>query len=425
MSVNAYDSAPVEKFLRESNHAILGELAANNQHALEDMQKFAWLEQIALLKRAFVEQMEGWLFLEMQIPRMRKRADAVFLAKSIVFVIEFKVGADKHAASALAQVEDYALDLKNFHEGSHNVPIVPVLVSTEARGGEWELVFAEDQVAKPVRVNGAELGECLRALSEQRSLEALSGDSWRNGGYRPTPTIIQAAQTLYAGHGVKDISRHDSGAKNLQETSETILKAVRNARIEHSKIVCFVTGVPGSGKTLAGLNLATLRSGGDASENAVFLSGNGPLVDVLREALTRDRVRQTGSKRDVAYREVSSFIQNIHHFRGEYLKDEKSPSDHVVIFDEAQRAWNQREVSKFMLRKKGIANLGMSEPEFLLRTMDQSRRLVRRYLSDWRRTGDQHGRGGYLGMDQCLGDQAAGLESLCFATHRVAGIRSA
>ncbi len=335
------------------------------------MQRFAWLEQIRLLKRVLTDNSGGWIGLEVQIPRMGKRADAVLVVDEAVIVLEFKVAAEQHSPAAIRQVEDYALDLKNFHEGSHMVPIVPVLISTHAVTKPWSVEFAPDQVAKPIAVNATSLSDCIGSIRSQQPHAKVCLKTWQAGGYRPTPTIIQAAQTLYNTHSVDAISRSDAGATNLRDTSQAVFDVIHRARVSKHKAICFVTGVPGSGKTLAGLNIATVRSEADSSENAVFLSGNGPLVDVLREALTRDKVQQTGAKRAATYREVSSFIQNIHHFRGEYVNDSSAPADRVVVFDEAQRAWNEREVSKFMLRKRGIIDFGMSEPEFLLRTMDR------------------------------------------------------
>jgi hypothetical protein len=190
-------------------------------------------------------------------------------------------------------------------------------------------------------------------------------------GYRPTPTIVEAAEILYRTHSVTDISRSDAGAKNLQVTSASVSEIIDRARENNSKCICFVTGVPGSGKTLAGLNIATRRSDEHRDEHAVFLSGNGPLVEVLREALARDKARREGISKKTAQREVRSFIQNIHHFRDEYVGNDAVPVEKVVVFDEAQRAWTREQAASFMQRKRGQANFAMSEPEFLISVMDR------------------------------------------------------
>jgi hypothetical protein len=186
---------------------------------------------------------------------------------------------------------------------------------------------------------------------------ALHPAGWEASPYQPTPTIIEAAQALYSQHSVDSIARHDAGARNLRVTSQRIEELIDDARKNQRKIIVFVTGVPGAGKTLVGLNVATKKRDGTQPTHAVFLSGNGPLVAVLREALTRDevsRVKKHGDsiRKGVAGQKVKAFIQNVHHFRDEGLQQEIAPSDHVVIFDEAQRAWNLAQTANFMSRRK-------------------------------------------------------------------------
>jgi hypothetical protein len=303
---------------------------------------------------------------------MGKRADALLIAADLVFVIEFKIGASEHSASAVDQVQDYALDLKNFHEGSHSVAIVPVLVSTRASSQPVaSLEFADDLVASPVKTNAADLGTLVDQICAAHNGPTFDIDDWMAKGYRPTPTIIEAARVLYRTHSVTDISRYDAGAKNLQETSASVNAIIDRSRQTRTKSICFVTGVPGSGKTLAGLNIATRRFDDNHDEHAVFLSGNGPLVNVLREALARDKAARENIPKKTAAREVRSFIQNIHHFRDEYVAKTDVPIEKVVIFDEAQRAWTREQASNFMQRKRAQPNFDMSEPEFLISVMDR------------------------------------------------------
>jgi hypothetical protein len=372
MAIKAYYNAPVSSFLQDNDERILGVLTAQHHHALEEPQRWAWLQQISILKNALTRHPDGQLFLEFYIPRMGKRADAVLVSRNIVFVMEFKAGASEHSASAFDQVEDYALDLKNFHEGSHFVPIVPVLVSTNAKSQPTpELEFADDLVASPVGTNSTELGPLIDNLCAAHAFSRLNIGEWMAKGYRPTPTIVEAAQVLYRTHSVTDISRSDAGAKNLQQTSASVSSIIDRARQNQIKAICFVTGVPGSGKTLAGLNIATRRSEEHHDEHAVFLSGNGPLVDVLREALARDKARRDGISKKTAEREVHSFVQNVHHFRDEYVGNDDVPVEKVVVFDEAQRAWTREQTAGFMHRKRGQADFNMSEPEFLISVMDR------------------------------------------------------
>jgi Uncharacterized conserved protein (DUF2075) len=372
MPIKAYYNAAVSSFLKDENERILGALTVQHHHALDEQQRWAWLQQILILKTALASRPSGRVFLEFYIPRMGKRADALLVAENIVFVIEFKAGASLHLAGAFDQVEDYALDLKNFHEGSHKAPIVPVLVSTKAESEPIpNLRFASDLVASPVRTNATDMGALIDAICAAHSFPALDIEDWMGKGYKPTPTIVEAAETLYRTHRVTDISRSDAGAKNLRETSASVSTVIDRARQNHTKTICFVTGVPGSGKTLAGLNIATRRSVEHLDEHAVFLSGNGPLVDVLREALTRDKAMREGISKKTAEREVRSFIQNIHHFRDDYVGNDAIPIEKVVVFDEAQRAWTREQAAKFMQRKRGQSDFNMSEPEFLVGVMDR------------------------------------------------------
>lgn len=187
----------------------------------------------------------------------------------------------------------------------------------------------------------------------------------------PTPTIIEAAQALYSNHNVEEISRSDSGAYNLSITTKKINYIIEYSKANNKKSICFITGVPGAGKTLAGINIANERHKFEENEHAVFLSGNFPLVDVLQEALARnEKMRNHASKTD-ALRRVKSFIQIIHHYRDAYVGNNVVPTEKVVIFDEAQRAWTQKQISSFMARKKGIFNFDYSEPEFLISTLDR------------------------------------------------------
>lgn len=372
MPIRAYYNAPLPSFVDDDTERILGVLTEEHHHSLEEQQRWAWLQQISILKDAFSSRPRGRIFLEFYIPRMGKRADAVLVTENIVFVIEFKAGASEHTSNAFDQVEDYALDLKNFHEGSHTVPIVPLLVSTNAESRPMpKLEFAEDLVAFPVGTNGADLKSVIDDICARSDYPALNIDDWMATGYKPTPTIIEAAEVLYRTHEVADISRKDASAKNLQETSASVSRIVDQARQSSRKSICFVTGVPGSGKTLAGLNISTRRSEEHHDEHAVFLSGNGPLVEVLREALARDKARREAISKKTAERAVRTFIQNIHHFRDHYVGNDDIPLEKVVVFDEAQRAWTRDQAANFMQRKRGQADFDMSEPEFLISVMDR------------------------------------------------------
>lgn len=368
----AYYEADITAYCDTSEKEILGALAQLHGFSLEIQQRNAWQEQIRLLKNALADIKTGRVFFEFSIPRMGKRADVVLLISGIIFVIEFKVGADKFDRVALEQVHDYALDLKNFHRGSHELPILPILVATKALPQEIpSLQWSADQVAQPVSVSPSGLAELINTTLAQSKNHPIELGNWARSGYQPTPTIVEAAQALYRDHEVREISRSDAGAKNLSHTTDCLASIIEHAKGEKRKTICFVTGVPGAGKTLAGLNIATIRSREHSDEHAVFLSGNGPLVEVLREALARDQSKREGISKKDALRKVASFVQNIHHFRDEALKNARPPAERVVVFDEAQRAWNREQTTKFMQQKRGYPDFDESEPAFLVSVMDR------------------------------------------------------
>jgi hypothetical protein len=368
----AYYDAPIGAFLAAEEASILGTLVQQHGFALEHQQRGAWTAQIRLLQAALAGLTEGHILFEFAIPRMGKRADVVLLAGGVLLVVEFKVGASSFDHAAVLQVHDYALDLKNFHKGSHDVPIVPVVIATRAPAPVFPKVrYAADQIAEPVLLDLAQLPDLIAHASSDRSAPAIEVEAWMRSGYQPTPTIVEAAQALYQEHDVEEIARSDASAQNLSHTTGRISEIIDRSKSGRRKSICFVTGVPGAGKTLAGLNIATKRAQEHSDEHAVFLSGNGPLVTVLREALARDEALRLSTTKKDALRKVSSFIQNIHHFRDEALANIAAPAEKVAIFDEAQRAWTREQASKFMQTKRGHLGFDMSEPEFLISVMDR------------------------------------------------------
>jgi hypothetical protein len=368
----AYYQAPIPAFVVTEQDTILGELVRAHVFAVEHQQRNAWLRQISLMKEVVARIKTGHIFFEFAIPRMGKRADVVLVIGGIILVLEFKVGATAFDRSAIEQAHDYALDLKNFHRGSQKLPIVPILVATEATSGDvQEFLWAADMVAAPVMTNASELRETISRCVIMGGKVSINLGDWLSSGYQPTPTIVEAAQALYQQHRVEEIARSDAGARNLDVTADCIAQIIKRSQQAQRKAICFVTGVPGAGKTLAGLNIATKRQQEHSDEHAVFLSGNGPLVAVLREALARDESARDGISKKDALRKVASFIQNIHHFRDEALRDLTPPYERVVVFDEAQRAWTRDQAAKFMRTKRGHDGFNMSEPEFLIGVMDR------------------------------------------------------
>ncbi|WP_243450709.1 DNA/RNA helicase domain-containing protein [Sandarakinorhabdus glacialis] len=358
--------------------AILGALTNALPFAAEIAQRGAWKVEIDHLQLIGAQLPTAEIFLEFAIPRMGRRADAIIVAGGLVFVLEYKVGERSFPRHAIEQVHGYALDLKNFHVTSHDKAIVPLLISTEAPPQQLGLGFwADDRVHEPIRLGVGDVLPTIQRMIAVGGAAPFDAAEWASGGYRPTPNIIEAAEALYRGHAVTEISRSEAGAENLTRTAAAIEAVVDRMKANGGKAICFVTGVPGAGKTLAGLNIACGRMAKDVGEDATFLSGNGPLVDVLREALKRDvRARKgrpvagDGDARHLAERSPDKFVQNVHHFRDEYLLG-AIPSEHVVVFDEAQRAWDRKQTAEFMRKKRGQAGFDMSEPAFLLSVMDR------------------------------------------------------
>ena len=372
----SYYASTIERFINLDGDMILASMVKNHPFDLNDLTRDSWLEEIDILKKQLAG-IGGYIMLEYMIPRMGKRVDAVVISEGLIFLLEFKVGAEQYTSSALDQVMDYALDLKNFHADSYDKVIVPVVVCTEAPDVKNQISAYEDDILHVLRANKNTLSDVLREVFKNyHGTPSVDAQSWQEAEYKPTPTIIEAAQALFNKHTVEDIYRNDAEAKNLSVTMGKIKSIIKYSRKNHKKSIVFVTGVPGAGKTLVGLKLATELYNSETEDDAVFLSGNQPLVTVLQEALSRDKVQQeseNGNKisKDFAKKEVKKFIQIIHHYRDYYVGNDVCPYERIAIFDESQRAWTKDEISSFMARKKGIKNFVYSEPEFLISTMDR------------------------------------------------------
>ena len=374
-----YYCEPITTFLQQTSSEILGELVRHST-SVEQPQRDAWLEQISILKNALESYRgRGKVFFEYSVPRLGKRIDAVVVIDAVIFVLEFKVYEELFTSYAIDQVWDYALDLKNFHEPSHNQYIAPILIATRFSGvlPSAPSAAATDKLFAPIKATPGSLQDAIAGVLRVVGTTPIDLVEWELGRYCPTPTIVEAAMALYNGHSVAEISRSDASATNLTRTSEAISRIIRSSREERRKSICFLTGVPGAGKTLVGLNIATEHINKASDLYSVFLSGNGPLVDILREALARDKVRQEkelGKKKrkGEVMSEVKMFIQNVHHFRDDCLIDpSRPPIEHVALFDEAQRAWNLAMTANFMRRKKGRPDFRHSEPEFLISCLDR------------------------------------------------------
>lgn len=374
----AYYRAAVAEFLADDTARVLGSLAGRSELEgftdLKQRQIRAWKKQIPSLKSCLSDltsrdsaKRQWGLLLEYPIPRRQKRIDAVLLADDVVIVLEFKTEDRDFKAQPRQQAEDYALDLRDFHEQSRGRRIVPIAVAMNAEA-EWPGSghVSPDPVRPTLACNAAQLATTIEQAFSTETSHGMPLDlvAWDTSAYRPVPTIIEAAEALFAGHDVREIAHSAAGDENLTATSDRLIEIIREAQENKLKIACFVTGVPGAGKTLVGLNVVhnpALKQHGRAA--GVFLSGNGPLVKIISAAIQRDsnrRVREGGAERI-----VGTFIQNVHSFiRAAFDKPEEPAAENVVIFDEAQRAWNLEQTRKKTGREQ-------SETEAMLEIMDR------------------------------------------------------
>ena len=401
-----YYSDSITTFLSRNIEEIVGFLSLESQHDINEETTKSWVEEIQTLQATLSSYSgRGSLYFEYNIPRMGRRADVIVLIDGVVFVLEYKTSEQKFSREALVQVWDYAIDLKNFQEGSLNRILVPIVVAPNEKDSNCslDLTHFEDNVYEPLKVNAKQLGKAFSqvlSIVDHHPQTTQEDDSWAKSGYSPTPTIIEAAIALYEENSVEDITKHGG---DIDKASEELTKIIDYCRDNNRKAICFITGVPGAGKTLIGLNTAIDQF--NKGEKAVYLSGNFPLVEVLQEALTRDYVRRDKikaqkenrkpCKKEEAKSKVKAFIQMIHHYRDLYLegteidKEKKKivpiegyfqshkdkayiPVEHVAIFDEAQRAWTKEELQRFMKEKKGIKEkFPYSEPEYLISCMNR------------------------------------------------------
>ncbi len=408
MNKRYFFEASITDFIDKDPVWIMGELCSNDEYDSDATQKFAWMEEIRIMQEVLQSLHEdGRIIFEYTIPRLGKRIDVVLLLRERIFVLEFKAGETIFNRQDVDQVMDYALDLKNFHQGSADRMIIPILVATESSSSstQCQVSHYDDGIYEPLMTNSSELRHVLNiVLQHTIPLQeyAVASIDWVKSRYAPTPTIIEAASALYTQHSVDEITRHEAEGEQLDRTTDFVLDVIRKTKKNREKSICFVTGVPGAGKTLVGLNVAIQQSEhkeGEAPDLAVYLSGNGPLVKVLTEALARDKRRQL-NEQGVRYnitsarREVSQFIQIIHRYRDNMLQKLKTPIvngvleidphkelkdkqsgyaevEHIAIFDEAQRSWDKQHIASWLNRKKGVNDFPMSEGEFLIWSLDQ------------------------------------------------------
>ena len=406
-SLRYYYSDSIEDFLDREPDVIVGRMTVASPHDVDNDTKSSWLDEIEVMKSLLTTYRgRGSVFFEYSIPRMGRRVDVVLIIDGLVFILEFKTGTEQtNHREAMIQAWDYALDLKNFQEGSIDRFLFPIAVFKKLPFSKRQekLIPYEDGVYYPQLTDYSRLEDCIKNVLiiyqvNSNSYQFNSDELWAKSGYSPTPTIIEAATALYSEHTVGDITRHDG---DIEKTIQRISEIIDDCEQSKKKAICFVTGVPGAGKTLVGLQAAINEF--NNGKKAVYLSGNFPLVKVLTEALARDYIKRNKESRkhdktiaretkEEAKSKVKAFIQMIHHYRDNYLVGTKIvdgevvmdqdffishtdksyvPAENVAIFDEAQRSWTRSELARFMAEKKRIKDFPYSEPKFLISCMDR------------------------------------------------------
>ena len=407
-------SDSLSAFISETEQSIFGALCDNYHGDARTTTREAWKAEIEIMHDVvsrFVDK-DGRIVFEYDIPRLGKRIDVVLLCSGIIFCIEFKVGESQILEADVDQVLDYALDLKNFHKFSQEKVIVPILVATNYNkySSVIQSSVYDDKVVNPLVTGAPHLFDLIKEVIDRFPDETPVDNNWIISPYAPTPTIIEAARSLYENHSVEDITRHEADNVSTDRTIRYILQVIKESKAAQKKSICFVTGVPGAGKTLVGLDVAIKQTyqGQDKpveDEGAVYLSGNGPLVAVLTEALAQDnykKAREKGERKKLtdSRREVSKSIQMIHRYRDNMLAKIKNPIEngileidpekavkmekagfgeveHVAIFDEAQRSWTHKRLAEYLRRggtygnKLKVPSFPMSEAAFLIWSLDQ------------------------------------------------------
>lgn len=407
-------SSSFKHFLDQTVMEVFGELCANYHGEAPTTTRDAWLGELDIMNNSLkaLDTEEGQIIFEYDIPRLGKRIDVVLLCKGIIFCLEFKVGESRIREIDIDQVLDYALDLNHFHKFSQNKVIVPILIATNFKGCSTDIIPSgyDEKVVNPLVTGSFGLDKLLVKVCDKFPNESPVNDNWIISPYAPTPTIIEAARSLYENHSVENITRHEADDVSTDRTIAYILDVIEQSKEQRKKSICFVTGVPGAGKTLVGLDVAikqTYQGGTEPvkDEGAVYLSGNGPLVAVLTEALAQDnikRCRERNEKKKLtdSRREVAKSIQMIHRYRDNMLHKIKNPVEngvleidpakavkmaevgygeveHVAIFDEAQRSWTHKRLADYLKRggtygnKLKVPNFPLSEAAFLIWSLDQ------------------------------------------------------
>ena len=366
----AYYCNSIPGFIRDKSTSIIGQLVRSS-FEINKEQSNAWDNQIhELQSRLEACNMEGDIIFEYDIVRLGKRIDVILLIKNMVFSLEFKNGKNIYNAQDAQQAEDYALDIKNFHKESEDLYVCPILIATNAPpySKEQSLECYPDKQIYLQRENmDTVVPKVMEITNKYGENKELDFEKWFNSPYYPTPTIIAAAVEAYATHNISEIAKSEAGQNNIDKCENKLTEIINYAKENNKKCVCFITGVPGAGKTLVGLDVVAKNLSN--SENlSVYLSGNGPLVEVLRRALKKSVKSKKQYNRETEAA-INALIQSSYNFKKDNADYNSGPiPENILIFDEAQRVWDENK-----MRKKHENNpyMSVSEPHLLYNIMDR------------------------------------------------------
>jgi len=382
-----YYESSIDDFVKQKHPQDIVEFLTESDESSDDchlsLQKNAWSNQIKILQK-YLKDKKGYIIFEFVLSRVNMRIDVVLLMNNIIYSLEFKNGEDSFKSDDIDQADGYGYALKNFYEVNRDKYVVPILIATKAPDSECSegSDLGIDKLFSLFKANPNRMEGYIDLIRSKYGSEVIFNekdfDNWIKSPFKPNPTIIQSARSIYMNNQVDEFFKFDAGEENLKITELTVEAIVKEAKEKKKKIICFVSGVPGAGKTLVGLDLAgkTRNDKSGGLPEAVFFSGNGPLINVLTEALGRDAFKSNPLKfpnKNRALNDVKVFIQNLHAFKQDIISTKKNIiNENVLIFDEAQRVWDKEKLEEWLSKKCADKSyFGLSEADLLLSTLNE------------------------------------------------------
>lgn len=382
-----YYESSIEDFIScDCSEGIVEFLTGSDEHTNPrelQLQKSAWSNQIKLLRK-YLKDKKGYIIFEYILSRLNMRIDVVLLMDGVVYSLEYKNNEVDFYDDAIDQASGYGYALKNFYEVNRNKYVVPMLIATKAPDEKcsYSSDLGIDGLFSLFKANPNKMEQYIDLIRSKYGSDEIYTEedfhNWIDSPFKPNPTIIQSARSIYMNNQIDEFFKFDAGEENLKITEDTVENIIKDAKANKKKIICFVSGVPGAGKTLVGLDLAGKTRASDDNDlpSTVFFSGNGPLINVLTEALGRDAYKNFPNRyksKNQAVNDVKVFIQDLHAFKQDMISTRKHIIDeNVLIFDEAQRVWDEKQLEEW-LKKKGAdkSYYGLSEADLLLSALKE------------------------------------------------------